>query len=513
MSTRRQFLLQGAAASLLFTRTGWAAATDAVEVSTPLGRLRGERMASGVRAFRGVPFAQPPVGDARFRAALPMKPWSGVRDATRFGAASLQPYDRGIAQSEDCLYLNVWAPETKQPAPVFVWVHGGGFTGGNSFAPIWEGEQFAQAGIVCITVAYRLGALGFLDVSSLLGKEYEGSANHGLGDVVAALEWVQQNIAAFGGDPTRVTLGGESAGAKLTDLLLGSDAPASLFSQAISESGGADRTWTSADAATFAQAYGKLWTDKTGTPVTAMKTADARQLIDVQDSIEKSYPRHFPFRSELAAPLFKRWPLQAMRAGTSAGPKKQRRLLLGTNRDESALFLGPHPEKPITSANLGNVPLDVFKPIEQRYAELYPDMPADLRRIRSVTAEEYWIPSLRVADAHVQAGGTAFVYRFDFPASGHFAGETPHASDLGYVWNHLGGAKEGNEAARAMAVQMHAAWASFILGHEPAAPGLPAWPRYNLQTRPTMLLNAESRVENAPLAPEFALWNGLLEQR
>src|SRR6201999_2364702 len=135
----------------------------------------------------------------------------GVRDATKFAAAAIQPGENGVAHSEDCLYLNVWAPTTKGPHPVFVWIHGGGFTGGHSFDSALNGANFARDGVVCVTVAYRLGVLGFLDVEPLLGADYVASANNALHDLIASLEWIQHNIASFGGDPHRVTIGGESA--------------------------------------------------------------------------------------------------------------------------------------------------------------------------------------------------------------------------------------------------------------------------------------------------------------
>ena len=223
-----------------------------------------------VNIFRGVPFAEPPVGPLRFRPPVASKPWSGERDATKFSASAMQWREstsfgeQPFVHSEDCLYLNIWAPEGKGPFPVFVWIHGGGYISGHAFGPIHDGSEFARQGIISVTLPYRLGVLGFLDVSPLLGPEYAGSANNALRDLMTALEWIQKNISAFNGDPDRVTIGGESAGAKVTDILMGVPAAQPLFHQMISESGGAERVWSKTAAAAVSRGYGELWRKQSG---------------------------------------------------------------------------------------------------------------------------------------------------------------------------------------------------------------------------------------------------------
>ncbi len=506
MRTRREFCVQlalAAAGARAFAQSSASVPAEAM-VDTPLGTLRGESV-NGVRVYRGVPFAIPPVDDLRFRAPQPVQPWGGVREATKFAAAAMQPGEKNIPQSEDCLYLNVWAPESGGPYPVFVWIHGGGFTGGHAFDRLFDGTEFARAGIVCVTVSYRLGVLGFLDVSPVLGPSYVGSADNALRDLVASLQWVQANVGAFGGDPKRVTVGGESAGAKLTDLLMGCPQAAPLFQQMISESGGAERIFTEDRARTVGQDFGKLWSEQTTLAATAIREAPARQLIDVQERFTATYPVHFPLRAELHSSMFPRAPITTIRIGNTKG----KRLLLGTNRDESALFLGPHPEKAPGAGDLGNLSVAQFEKVARRYQRIYPEMSAEQRRIRSVTAEEYWIPSLRVADAHMAGGGQAFVYRLDFPGEGRFAGLAFHSYDLRFVWNYFG-TEVPAAASSKLAADVHAAWVSFIKTGTPAAPGLPAWPVYSAGERPTMLLDANPRVENAPGRTEFALWNGLI---
>ncbi len=505
---RRSFLIQSALATAATYLEGVLPGGAAPVVKTTTGTLRGES-AETVNIFRGVPFAQPPVGPLRFRAPLPVQPWSGVRDATQFAAAAAQPEAEQIPQSEDCLYLNLWAPKDPGPHPVFVWIHGGGFTGGHSFDPLFDGTGFAQAGILCVTVAYRLGVFGFLDLEPVLGGAYAGSANNAMRDLLLALEWLQRNVSAFGGDPRRVTVGGESAGAKLTDMIMGVPSAKGLFHQMISESGGAERIWPRARAGEITATFAQVWSQTSGQAAAALKTAPAGQIIEAQQSFIRASAVHFPLRAELDGTLLPEFPLASIRQGSTRG----KRLLLGTNRDESALFIGPHPLKDPGPRDLGNLSVDQFRSVEERYRQLYPDMSDELRRIRSLTAEEYWIPSVRVVDAHLQGGGgAAFVYRFDFSVpGGRYAGLAFHASELPYVWDHLGKAVPA-AAVAAFADTVHAAWCSFLRGEAPAAAQLPAWPPYSTSQRPTMLLNLSSHVEDAPQKAEFDAWSGLLEQ-
>jgi len=490
----------------LWSQQGTASAV----VKTRLGALRGEQ-ASGVRVFRGVPYAEPPVGPLRFRPAQRKKPWSDVRNATVFSASPIQTGEPGVKHSEDCLYLNIWTPVAggprgKGPWPVFVWIHGGGFTNGHAFEATYDGSQFAREGVVVVTVGYRLGVFGFLDWEPLLGAAYAGTANNALSDLVTALEWLQTNIAAFGGDPTRITVGGESAGAKLTDVLLGTPRAQPLLAQAISESGGAERVWSQATAAHVAEGFGRLWQDETpsGLPTgaaAAMRDAPASALLDVQTKFMQSWPQHFPLRPQIDGALLPRLPIESI--GRLAAGK---RLLIGTNRDESALFLGPHPEHDPTARDLGNVPLPRFNAVFAQYAALYPQMSGPLRRIRAVSAEEYWVPSVRVADAFVAGGGAAWMYRLDYaPTAGRMQGLSFHSEDVGLVW---GRSNASNDAA--MAQPIHAAWLAFLQGEAPAAAGLPAWLRYSRDARATMLLDIPSEVAERPQEAELRLWDGVL---
>ena len=508
--TRRRFLSTSGLAVLALHTAPLRALADPtpISVSTASGPLRGEQ-SGGVNVFRGVPFAQPPVGPLRFRQPAPVKPWTEPRDATKFAASAMQPAEPGITHSEDCLYLNIWAPAAAAAAalPVYVWIHGGGFTGGHAFEPMYDGTALALEGVICVTVDYRLGIFGFLDVEPLLGPAFAGSANNALRDLMAALTWVQQNIAAFGGDPARVTIGGESAGAKLADILLGVPSAQPLFHQVISESGGAERVWSSTQSKLVAEGFGDTWRAQTGNSPSTILSADATSLIDAQKHFIAQWPQHFPLRCEVDGILIPRLPITTISQGSSRG----KRLLIGTNRDESSLFLGPHPQHDPGGADLGNLAPAEFNAVFAKYRKIYPDWTDEQLRIAAATAEEYWIPSLRVADAHVNSGSAGFMYRLDFAeSSGYLRGYAFHSLDIRLAWNRPSAEVDNAPMEAVLAHQMHQAWVAFLRGETPAAPGVPAWPLYDPSTRPTMIFDTRSHVEQQPREAELRLWDGVL---
>ena len=275
----------------------------------------------------------------------------------------------------------------------------------------------------------------------------------------------------------------------------------------ISESGGAERIWPRENALAVGEGFGRQWTASApGRTLADLSSAPARDLIEVQTAFLKTWPQHFPLRCEIEGVLFPQLPIRTLAAGSARG----KRLLIGSNRDESALFLGPHPQGPVTAADLGNMSLDAFNAIYPQYAALYPEMSEPQRRIRSVTAEEYWVPSIRVADAAATAGASVWMYELEFARDGgRYAGEAFHSEDLALVWNKPDPDYASATGEARLAGMMNRTWAAFIRGEPPAAPGLPSWPAYNAQTRPTMLFDTVSRVVDAPQAAELALWHSL----
>ena len=227
------------AAAMLLASIGTAHAAD-----TESGRVEGVRE-QDLTVYKGIPFAAPPTGDLRWRPPQPVRPWTGTRPAKTFAPACMQtgvsmPGETPPATSEDCLALNIWTPaEAPSHAPVLVWIYGGGFDNGSASMPLYWGDRLAKRGIVVVTVAYRVGPLGFLAHPELRRESpHHTSGNYGLMDQIAALEWVQRNIAAFGGDPTRVTVAGQSAGAMSVSILMASPRAQGLFHRAIGQSGG-----------------------------------------------------------------------------------------------------------------------------------------------------------------------------------------------------------------------------------------------------------------------------------
>ena len=477
-TTRRHFLQQSTAAiaTLALAPTALSAAPAETLLTTPSGKLRGE-IANGVRIFRGIPFAAPPIGPLRFRPTAPLTPWKGIREATAFAPPAMQSTQPSgsTTMSEDCLYLNVWAPTGKGPYPVFVWIHGGSFTGGSSSTPISDGTLFAEQNIVHVTVAYRLGVFGFMDLSPLLGPDFADSGNNALRDLIASLQWVNQNIAAFGGDPNRVTVGGESAGAKATAALMAIPQSSKLFQSAISESGGGERVVTQAQATQVSQDFGTLWRSNHPSSIPGyndLLTAPAADLIKTQARLVATANFHFPFRSQAGGALLPKRPVDMIAASSSG-----KRLLIGTNRDESASFIGPHPTSDPTGRDLGNLTLDHFDEVFDQYKTIYPGMTDAERRIRAVTAEEYWVPSIRLADANIKAGGATWMYRLDYTKpTGRYAGEAYHSLDLSLIWQQLDADEKADPAAAQLSPLMHGAWVSFITATHPPHPTSPSGP-------------------------------------
>lgn len=504
-------------------------------VRTRAGTVRGIAR-RGVRSFLGIPYGHVP---GRFRQAEATAPWAGVRDAVRFGPVAPQRLAGAaepISSSEQCLSLNVWSPVPAPPAvptaallPVMVWVHGGANVSGASLQPIYDGQHFARSGVVCVTFNYRLGVFGFLELGDVLGAPYRGSGNNALRDQVLALRWVRDNIAAFGGDPGRVTLAGQSAGAKDVAALVASPAARGLFHRFILESGGGRTVVSAEQAHEVASRYVELL-GLSRPRASGLLRLDTERLIEAQHALMIDPPYSYPLRPVVDGRLLPTMPETAIALGCAARVP----LLLGTNRDELRLTLTKDAaSRPLAGHYLSNMDPGAFERMLMRY-----DASAGIRRRRdallgvpprdeisitapdlaeirwrALTAEEYWIPSVRVAEAQSGAGGDVWMYRFDkAAASGSFEGRAAHVSELPYVWNNpddpeLEPLVAGFDAA--LAARMHAAWVAFIAGGAPAADGLPEWPRYDGQTRTTMILDTRSRLENDPRRAERQLWSSL----
>ncbi|OON70380.1 hypothetical protein B0919_05005 [Hymenobacter sp. CRA2] len=468
-------------------------------VKTRQGRLQGTREAN-LCVFRGIPYAQAPVGTLRFRPPQPLQKHRGVRLASAFGGrASQSGGPAGVQGAEDCLYLNVWAPawpltaqKPAKPRPVVVWVHGGAFTGGSGQDnDTWTFA--AQDTIVAVSLNYRLGSLGFLQLGQQLGPDYQQAGNCGLLDAVAALRWVHDNIRRFGGDPRRVTVMGESAGAKLVGALLVTPAAEGLFQRAILESGAVQAI---RDTATAGAVTRQLLHELHLTQPRELLTVPAETLVRAQAGFASGAGGLQVFGPVLDGRSIPQPPLAYLRRHPA------RAVLLGTNREEAGLFTGPgstiaQPDEAALHAVFGpqNAPR-----VWRAYQQATQTRPALAAWNATLTDYLYRLATYRLADSLTAAGAPVWLCRFDGAA-----GQRPvHAQELAYVWNAPAGSSAAaplavpataprKAADAALAAAMHAHWARFI---KTGLPG-PAWPAYALPARRLMVFDQAPRLESA----------------
>jgi len=500
-------------------------------VRTAQGSVCGVREGA-VAVFRGIPFALPPVGVRRFRPPVRVPAWEGLRQATRFGEMVPQlrtdpivaaGYPVGAKFGDDCLNLNVWtpAPDPQARLPVMVWVHGGGFRCGTGAEPMYDGATFAREGIVCVTLNYRLGAAGFLNVG-----DRAGTGCFGLLDQVAALEWVQENIAAFGGDPARVTLAGQSAGGFSVGELLAAPAARGLYSRAIVQSGGAHmHMHERASAVLGAAVLRRLGVSANDDD--AIASIDSEALVAAQIATESEYLRLardagasldpvpmslLPFVPTYGADFQPEPATSAIANGAARGVA----LLIGTNADEIGMFW-PTPETKAYALPLVEQALDVaFADSGMSGAQVLEAYRArrngaDLASavVPSQTDLCFRIPSIRVAQA-MAAHSPVHMYRFTWapgPLGATHILEMPFVFDSFAKVNAAAAAALGmTEVPRALVDTIHGAWCSFIADGVPRHTSLPAWPRYDAARRATMELNLTSRVVDDPAREERQLW-------
>ena len=410
--------------------------------------------------------------------------------------------------SEDCLTLNVWAPSASGPHPVLFMIYGGGNVVGSSSQVGLDGSSFSSLGLVCVSANYRLGALGFLELGGI-DPAFAGSSLNGLRDIEAALRWVRDNIAAFGGNPDQVTLIGGSAGAKNQCSLAAMPSARGLFHRLSIESGGGHTFFRSVDDATpFAETLLSAAGLDVG-DVQNFVALRADRLLSAQNQALATFPKGLPFRPAVDGVTLPQGPIEAVRSGVTAGLD----IIVGTNRDEAALTLLPAlADKPFNARQLANLDLATMVGLEARYAELLPSFSLADRRIRQLSAEEYWIPSVRFAEAHVRAGGRAWMYRFDWEvSSGPFAGYVPHGAELPFVYSGLGlplmpMTVDGGPAAE----RFQAMWAHWARTGTVALEGTPEWPPYDDHRRLTLIFDRKVHVKSDPHGDERRLWTDVI---
>jgi para-nitrobenzyl esterase len=505
MIRRREFVL-GAGIAASMAGAGFAVPSSGLVVRTRSGLVRG-RLADGVRAFTGIPYAEPPLGPLRFKAPRPVLPWVGELDATKPAATPPQNPDPAlppvIPASEDCLQINVWAPQGPGPFPVFVWIYGGGNFTGSSNQPAYQGGTFARDGVVFVSFNYRVGVCGFLELGGIRGADDVGSGNNAIRDQVLALRWVRENIAAFGGDPRNVTIGGQSAGAWNCATLLALPAAKGLFHQAIIASGGGDTAYKLDRATDFA----KLFVDRLGGRERLL-TATVAQILEAQGSAQADFADQLPFRPVIDGTFLSAAPIDLIRAGGSANI----RTMIGHTHDEYRTLLSPaQAAAPVPQKMLLHLDIKELPAIVNAYSTAFPNLTPGERMLRILGAEVIGMPTLRVAEAQAAAGAAVFYYELRYSISnGPFGSYSPHGIDVPLIFEHIDtafatGVFGYSAGDLPMAQRVHAAWVSFIKSGRIEA-GLPGWPPYDLRERRAMTIDREPLVSSDGEKAERLIW-------
>lgn len=500
-------------------------------VATTAGRVRGSAHA-GTSVFRGIPYAAPPVGERRFAPPVAPPSWEGERDATRFGPAAVQA-PSSLEQmmggavtdtSEDCLTLNVWAPEgaARVPAPglpVMVWIHGGAFVTGTGSMVWYDGVRLSARGVVVVTLNYRLGALGFLHLDGIFDGG-EGTGNLGLADQVAALGWVRDNVAAFGGDPGNVTVFGESAGAMSIATLLATPSASGLFHRAILQSGAANFV-TGADAA---DATARKFLAEVGVDpadgIAALRQVPVTELLAAQERVSASlsFDDGLAFTPVVDGVVVPERPATVIAAGGAAGVD----VIIGTTTEELKMFLLLEPElAAMDQAALEARTDETFVPRGHQpgaalatYRRRLPDGSTQELLSAVATDHTFRVPAIELAESQAAHNPRTYMYLFAHrsPAFGGLLGAC-HALEIPFVWDNLGRpgaamfAGEATPELEALATAMADAWVAFTRSGTPSANGLPDWPVYDTERRATLWFEpGANRVVDDPWGDERRLW-------
>lgn len=508
---------------------GGSSAPAVTTAETTLGMANGVMTDEGVVAFLGLPFAEPPVGDLRFKPPVAIDAWDSPVDASEFGPACVQPGDAGTGtiydeQSEDCLTLNVWTPSADdRKRPVMVWVHGGGWVYEGTEDPLYSGAHLAARGdVVVVSMEYRLGVFGFSHF-----EDIPGSGNAGLLDQKLAFEWVREHIEAFGGDPNDVTLFGESAGGMSGTALMGMQSAKGLFDKAIAQSGAG----STAREAGYAKAVADKFLDVAGvTDVSELAALTTDELRDAQDVlVEDAFLSSILFGAVVDGDVFPEPPIHAIAKGAASDVP----LMTGTTRDETRLWI-------LYVPLLADVSFDVITALVPSGARAIPEGKTeqdviDLYESNRPGAEPgvithaagtdifFRLPAIRLVEAQLaHQPNNTFLYRFEWPPPAPASPDNDlgamHASELAFMF---GSGNEGwldiygpDPVPRGLMEQMMDAWLAFAKTGDPNHSNIPNWPAYDTSTRATMLFDTTvsapaSEVVNDPDADERTFWDGV----
>ena len=467
-------------------------------IETKFGPIQGT-VQDGVTCYKGIPFAVPPVGELRFMPPRDPAAWQEVLDCSAFRPSAIQvaKKDEGIAFDEDCLYLNIWAPEDAvgKSLPVLVFIHGGAYTQGSPAKSLYDGTRFAKDGIIQVNISYRLNALGFLGFPEVAEK-YGNVGNCGTLDQIKALQWVQDNIAAFGGDAGNVTISGESAGSFSVSNLLMSPLAKGLFQRAIMESGNllgqpvivplasGDVGQALECAASFTQSLG-------GQTLADMQQMDAMALAEASlFSVDITNPAPYSFWPAFDGHVLPKEPYKALVAGENNGVD----IMAGYNTDEGSMFV---PEG-ITEEAYINMVANIFG---EGYEEVLQRYPVDAEHTATDRARDIFLYGIRLgseafADEFSRQGNNVYYYNFDLemPLLDEMGMGTAHAMELFFVFDNIPPTIQLDEAKLAFKEDLHNRWLNFIVSGNPntGVPVGPQWPLYTPEGREILVLNADT---------------------
>jgi len=497
-------------------------------VDTKLGKIQGHSE-KGLVVFKGVPFAKPPIGDLRFRAPQPMDSWSDVFDANEFRDDAPQPdspleglFSTPRDKSEDCLYLNIWTPAIdSQKRPVMVWVHGGGFTTGGGARDVYSGSKIALRGnVVVVTINYRLGVLGYFYIP-------RETANVGMLDQVAALRWVNENIENFGGDPNNVTIFGESAGGFSVSTLITMPAAKGLFQRVIAESGACHPIVYNAKTARSASRnfLKRLKVED----IDGLRKIPVKKIIRTQTKVlrlNEATGLPSPFWPIVDGDSIPEHPMESLRKGYAKGID----LLIGTNQDEMKLWNALRPTgKEMTEDEMMQRARMIFgflgksedqaKELIEKYKLArkgkFSNSPDELTAAIG-TDLMFRISAIRMAEAHLPHQPNTYMYLFNWPSPA-FNGKlgSCHAVEIPFVFGTHKNPKmdvlvgSGPETD-ILSEKMMDAWIAFAKTGDPSHEKIPKWPRYDTETRATMLIGKEFKVLYDPFKDERLAWDGII---
>jgi para-nitrobenzyl esterase len=479
-------------------------ATQTAPVMTECGRVQGVAE-PGLAVYKGIPFAAPPVGDLRWRAPQPAAKWEGVRQAIEFAPDPYQGDGKGNV-SEDCLYLNIWTPAkaATDKVPVLVWIYGGGFSFGSTSTPVHNGEHLARKGVVLVTINYRVGPLGFLAHPELSAESpHHVSGNFGLLDQIAALRWVKRNIAAFGGDPDKVTIFGESAGGISVSMLCASPEAKGLFRGAISQSGG---SFGPSRPTTYPGENMKPLTEAEQAGVAFSKRAGATSIAELR----KIAPGKLPpgWGSGSAWPIIDGWVVPDDQYKLyEAGKYNDVAILVGYNSDEGLSFpAGKSPAEYAANAHKR------YGPFADRLLEAYPSSTDSLPKTSRDLSRDSAFGWHTWSWANLQVRtGKSRVYFYNFDQHPKHAATSPdadhgmaHGMDVPYVFQTLDPEDARLTAGdRAISETVSTYWANFAKNGDPNGPGVPEWPTYSGPKGQVMYFHDVASLGPVPSAPSL----------